>query len=271
MIVVTGPPREWPVQDRASALTIGVFDGLHLGHRSVIDEVVARADATGATPGVVTFDPHPLTVVAPERAPKMLTDIEQRIELLADAGIALVAIYGFDAATRAWSPEEFVVELLTTRLRASSVVVGEDFRFGRDRAGDVVVLGNLGRVHGFTTIVMPLVSPGLPTSSTGIRRMVAAGDVAAAAAALLRPYEVRGMARDGLVAVPAAIQMPPPGRYAAGIGRSPEEQVPAEVVVDADGLHVVATTGALEPGDGPLRVRFLGRHGDPPGVSSQGG
>lgn len=259
MIVITGPPRAWPVQQRPTALTVGVFDGLHLGHRTVIAEVVARAGATGAVAGVVTFDPHPLTVVAPERAPRMLTDIHQRIELLGDAGIDLVAVYGFDAATREWTPEEFVVELITERLRATSVVVGEDFRFGRDRRGDTVVLEHLGRVHGFTTVVLPLVADGMPTSSTGIRRMVAEGDVSAAAEALQRPHEVRGQADGGRVVIPDAIAMPPAGAYAASLGRSGDEQVAAIVEVGDDGIGIVGVVDPVEVGDTPLRVRFLER------------
>lgn len=254
MRVVTGHPASWPVQERPSALTVGVFDGLHLGHRTVIAEVVARAAATGAVPGVVTFDPHPLTVVAPERAPRMLTDIEQRIDLLREEGIGLVAVYGFAEETRRWSPEQFVVGLLTDRLRASTVVVGEDFRFGRDRAGDVAVLAELGAVHGFATVVMPLVAPGAPTSSTGIRGMLAAGDVVAAAAALQRPHEVRGVLREGWMAVPAWIALPRDGRYTAIVsGAGDDTWTPVAVITGPGGIRVVAG----DPVDGLVHLRFL--------------
>ena len=129
MRVLRGSAASWPREEAATALAIGVFDGLHSGHRAVLAELRSHADRIGVIPGVVTFDPHPLSVVAPEHAPALITDIEQRLELLQDLGIGLAAVVPFDAATRAWSPSDFALGLLTERLRTRVVLVGEDFRF----------------------------------------------------------------------------------------------------------------------------------------------
>ncbi|MBI5156807.1 MAG: FAD synthetase family protein [Acidimicrobiia bacterium] len=262
MKVLQGFAGAWAAEDAESALAVGVFDGMHSGHRSVLAAVCRHAAAGGLRPGVVTFDPHPLAVVAPDRAPAMITDIDQRLELLEGLGMELVAVVAFDEVTRAWSPSDFALGLLAGTLRARVVLAGEDFRFAKDRVGDVGVLRELGAIGGFETEVVPLVGGAArPASSSAVRALIAAGDVAAAADELERPHEVRGVAavREGVVAiaVPPAMAMPPAGAYAGNVGRSSTERIPALIRI-GDGLSVEP----LAPGavrSGSIRVRFVAR------------
>jgi len=231
MRVLTGPPSEWDLPDHPRAVTIGVYDGLHQGHRHVIALLRRRAAELGGLECVaVTFDPHPLTVVAPEHAPRLLTGIEHRLELLAEAGLDLAAVLPFDEVMRRQTSAAFAAAVLSGALQARLVVVGEDFRFGHQRTGNVASLAELGDAHGFAAEVVPLVGGQAPMSSTRIRAMVAAGDLAGAAEALGRPHEVRGrvVAGEGRgrrlgfptanVAVPAELARPPAGVYAVQAG-----------------------------------------------------
>lgn len=225
--VLTGDPLEWSVE-APTAVTIGVFDGVHLGHRAVMDRLVDRARAGGLVPAALTFDPHPLEFVAPERAPRLLTTVVQRVELLAACGIGIVGVLPFPEI-RDLSPETFAVDLLGGRLAARYVAVGTDFRFGRDRAGDVDVLRALGRVHGFEVEAVDLVAriDGEVVSSTRIRSDIAEGRVADAAVLLGRPVELRGVVVHGdargrtigfptaNIHVPERLAVPADGVYAA--------------------------------------------------------
>jgi riboflavin kinase/FMN adenylyltransferase len=260
MRVLLGRAGDWPVQRHPSALAVGVFDGIHAGHRAVLGALGAAASRSGLLPGVVTFDPHPLTVVAPERAPAMLTGIGHRIELLADFGVELVAVVGFDEATRNWTPEHFAVDLLAGTLAARVVLAGEDFRFGRDRAGDVAGLRRMGEPAGFETVVVPLVEGGRSSSSV-LRAMIASGDLAGASAELGRPHEVRGVVRrhpTGChMVLPAGMALPPPGGYAVTVGRHGSESIPAQALIASD-LTVRTLEGVDDDLDGwLLRVRFV--------------
>ena len=261
MRVLRGSAASWPREEAATALAIGVFDGLHSGHRAVLAELRSHADRIGVIPGVVTFDPHPLSVVAPEHAPALITDIEQRLELLQDLGIGLAAVVPFDAATRAWSPSDFALGLLTETLRALVVLVGEDFRFGRDRAGDVGVLRQLGEVGGFATVVVPLVGGDGLASSSALRALIASGDVEAVAAELGRPHEVRGSmsVTPPIVSVPSGLAVPGPGRYAGYVGRASDEWIPAVVLVAGNAIAVKSIDATNSADGAPVRVRFVGR------------
>jgi len=198
MRVVRGDPRSWGLDPVPRAVTVGVYDGVHLGHRHVVAALRQQAEQAGITDlAVVTFDPHPLRVVAPSQAPRMLTTVDQRLELLEGLGLDVAAVVSFDEAVRELTPAGFARLVLAEALHARLVVVGEDFRFGRDRTGNVASLGELGDVHGFDVRVVPLVGDDRPVSSTRIREMVAAGDVAGASAALGRPHEVRGRVVHG--------------------------------------------------------------------------
>ena len=213
-----------------SAVTIGAYDGVHLGHRHVLDEVIHRAAESGLSTAVVTFDRHPATVVRPESAPSSLTDMDQKLELLAATGVDRTLVVSFDEQRAAETAEEFVVEVLVRALDARLVVVGEDFHFGNRRSGDVALLTTLGKEHGFEVVGLALEGDhggGEVVSSTRIRELLAAGDVESAGRLLGRHHQVRGTVEHGdgrggpelgyptaNVDVPAGITLPADGIYA---------------------------------------------------------
>ena len=175
------------------ALTIGNFDGVHAGHRRILRRVAAVARRHGWKPAALTFDPHPAIVVAPERAPRLLTTPLERCALMGEEGIEQVLILPFTRELSRLSPEEFARGILRERLDARVVLVGENFRFGYRHAGDTGLLEQLGRRLGFSTEALPAVSlRGRVVSSSTIRRLIEAGSVSAAARLLERPYRLEG-------------------------------------------------------------------------------
>ena len=183
---------EVPADLGPSAVVIGNFDGVHLGHRHVLSRAREIADERGLTLVAVTFDPHPMAVLRPEHAPTSLTSLVSRAELLAEAGADAVLALPFDRDVANWSPEEFVRRVLADCLHAAAVVVGANFRFGHRAAGDVATLRETGRTYGFEAEGIALDGGPQVWSSTYVRTCLAAGDVAGAAEALGRPYAVRG-------------------------------------------------------------------------------
>ena len=183
-----------PADFGPSAVTIGKFDGLHTGHRSVLGAVREAANVAGLTSTVLTFDRNPLSVLAPERCPEALVSNEQKRELLADAGIDATVMLHFDRAFSTQSPEQFVQNILVDALHAGIVFVGADFKFGAHGAGNVALLQRLGSALGFQVRVVEVMSlDGTHrVSATRIRQLLTAGDVAAAARLLGRPHAVRG-------------------------------------------------------------------------------
>ncbi len=176
-----------------SVVTIGNFDGVHIGHAKIFRELKALGDAHGWTPTVLTFDPHPTRIVAPERAPKLMTSIEQRLALVAQQGIEQALVLPFTSEVARLSPEDFVQQLLVDRLHARAVIVGENFRFGHRQAGDTRLLAELGGRFGFTVQVASAVKcRGQMVSSSAIRKLVEAGRVSGAARFLGRPYALEG-------------------------------------------------------------------------------
>jgi riboflavin kinase/FMN adenylyltransferase len=176
-----------------TAVTIGAYDGVHLGHRALLRDLSERGAAGGLETVVVTFDPDPARVVRPESAPRQLTDLDQKLELLADCGIARTLVIPFDKERAQETAADFVTEVLVDTLAARLVVVGEDFHFGRERQGNVDLLRAMGADHGFEVVGVGLTGDGAAAvTSTRIRALVAAGDVRAAAALLGRAHEVRG-------------------------------------------------------------------------------
>jgi riboflavin kinase/FMN adenylyltransferase len=190
-----------PFPDQSTVVTIGAYDGLHLGHQAVIAQVRAIAAARGARSAVVTFDRHPATVVRPESAPKLLTDHEQRLELLEQTGIDAAVVLPFDEHQAQESPLAFVERVLFKCLHTECVVVGDDFHFGRHREGDVALLREIGTTYGFEVEPVQLLprADGVdePLSSTAIRRALAGGEVELAAQMLGRPFEARGVVVAG--------------------------------------------------------------------------
>lgn len=228
-----------------AAVSIGAYDGVHVGHRELLRVLRERADALGVRSAVVTFDRHPATVVRPGSAPRLLTDDAQKLELLGACGVDLTVVVRFDAKRAQESAEEFVDEVLCDALGAKAVVVGEDFHFGRGRAGDVALLRRLGTEKGFDVTGVALSGhEGEPVSSTRIRALVAAGDVAEAARLLARPHEVRGVVVRGdgrggpqlgmptaNLSVRADLVIPALGIYAGWCRRADGVLVPAAVSV----------------------------------------
>jgi len=183
-------PRDWG----RCVVTIGVFDGVHRGHQRLIGRAAQVAAERGLPLAVVTFDPHPDAVVRPGPPPPELTTSRRLAELLADMGVAALVVLPFDVNFSKLSPDEFVQAVLSERLHAAAVVVGENFRFGHKAAGDVGLLGQLGEKYDFTAEGVPLLAT---INSSYIRERLAAGDVRAAAAALGRPHRVEGVVVRG--------------------------------------------------------------------------
>ena len=234
----------WPGE--RSIVTIGAYDGLHVGHRTIIDKVVERARREGSRSVLVTFDRHPASLVRPDSAPKLLTDHEQKLELLRDTGLDAVAVVRFDAEQAAESPEDFVARVLVRCLGVAHIIVGSDFHFGRGRAGNVEMLTTLGgHDPGFTVEPVTLIAghTGVTASSTEIRRLLAAGNVADANVMLGRPFEVRGVVAHGdargraigfptaNIEVLASMCVPGDGVYAAWYVR-PGQDVPMPAAVN---------------------------------------
>jgi riboflavin kinase/FMN adenylyltransferase len=195
---------------RRPVATIGFYDGLHRGHQAILDEVVRRARSAGEPAAVVTFEPHPLRVLAPERAPRLLLTDDQKIALLERAGLDAAVFVPFDRPMAAMPAEVFAREVVGGLLRPSQVLVGSNFRFGRGRAGDVPLLSRVGAECGFTAEALPQVlDGGEPISASRIRRELADGRVSEAARLLGRPFAlagtiVHGEGRGGKVVVATA-------------------------------------------------------------------
>ncbi len=216
--------------NRPSVITIGAYDGVHRGHRAVIAQVRELARSLDCQSVVVTFDRHPASVVRPESAPKLLTDADQKLELLAETGVDVTCVVTFDEAKAQMSPSEFARSVLSDGLNTKVIVVGEDFHFGHRRQGNVDTLRELGVELGFRVEPIRLIErpDGVnePVSSTAIRRALAGGQVEVAANLLGRPYEVRGEVVRGdqrgrtigfptaNIAVPQAMCLPADGVYA---------------------------------------------------------
>jgi riboflavin kinase/FMN adenylyltransferase len=219
--VLTGPLSSWEAK-QPSSVTIGVFDGVHLGHRALISRL--RPDLVKT---VLTFEPHPVEILRPGTPPRLITTVDERVELMEGAGVSQVGILDL-GEIKDLDPEEFVEDVLLARLGLHHLVLGPDFRFGRDRSGDVALLRDLGRQHGFAVETIEIVSDqGGPISSSRIRRLIEGGQVAAAALDLGSRFRVTaevipGDKRGAAIGYPTANMAPPtrkvipaPGVYAA--------------------------------------------------------
>ena len=258
-----------------SAITIGTFDGVHLGHRALISLTVAEARARGLTPVVLTWDRHPAATLRPDKAPPMLSNPERKIELLRETGADLVAVLPFDVPLSQREPESFVQDVLVKGLGARLVLVGQGWRFGRGRAGTVDVLVELGRGLGFEARGVTLEEVGgEAASSSRVRVAVTSGDLALAERLLGRPFDLDGVVEHGdargaglgfptaNLAIDPTIAAPPVGVYAgrarvaaAGSGRDVDSWFPA-----ATNVGVNPTFG----GGGPPRIEtyLVGFDGD---------
>jgi riboflavin kinase/FMN adenylyltransferase len=271
----------YPTDAPAVAVSVGVYDGVHLGHRHVLSRLRSLAEARSLPTLVVTFDPHPASVVDKDRAPLLLCPIERRLELLEELGINRCLVVGFDPDRARQAAEGFVDRVLVDLLHAALVVVGENFRFGHDRAGDVELLRSLSFDGGFEVEPVALDAlGGEPVTSSRIRAAVSAGDVDTARTLLGRPHEiegvvVRGAGRGRTIGYPTAnlevqrrLCIPDVGIYAGtwtrpggerhvaaiSIGRRPTFLVDGDVLIEA---HLCDFSDDLygEPG----RIGFVSR------------
>ena len=268
------------VDQRGAVVCIGVFDGVHRGHRSLIGLARGIADELGVPLVAITFDPHPMAVVGPRVAPTSLATLEHRIELLGQVGADTVDVLHFDEAVAAMDPQEFVHRVLVDRLHARAVVVGQDFRFGHRAAGSFETLVHEGDRHGFRAVAAPLVGDGEHRwSSTAIRSLVADGDVVGAEQSLGRPYRLDGVVVHGdhrgrELGYPTANlswtgtpTVPAEGVYAGWLGVG-DERLPAAISVGTnptfDGQERRVESYALDRDDLdlyglPVRVEFTER------------
>jgi len=201
-LAVVHSPAEWVARFGASraktALTVGNFDGIHLGHQKILRSVVERAQATGTLATTVTFDPLPMKILRPAEAPPLISTLAQRLAGFEELGLAAALVLRFDLELSRLTPEQFVCGILVEQLRLASILVGENFRFGYKQAGDVKLLDELGRRLGFAVeMVPPVVVRGEVVSSTAIRRRVNEGCVERAARLLGRPFVLTGTIRPG--------------------------------------------------------------------------
>ena len=262
------------------ALTIGNFDGVHLGHQALMALARERAAARGGPSAVLTFDPHPVRVLRPAVAPPVLTSLGRKLELLAALGLDAAVVQPFDLAWARTSAGEFVARDLVAGLGVRDVVVGHDFTAGHERAR-VDVLRGLLDAHGVALhVVAPVASDGLVVSSTKIRELVLEGNVEAAAALLTRPHEVEGtvtrgagrgrgigfptanvataglLPRNGVYAVRAWVGDPASARAGvANVGVKPTVESAGEVTCEA---HLFGHDGSDLYG-APIRVAFVAR------------
>lgn len=274
--VATGP------RDDPAVITIGNFDGVHRGHQHLL----ATAAAVGRPVVAVTFDPHPARLFAPERAPKLLCTLERRIELLREYGADEIRVLAFDRELADWTPAEFIDRVVVGELRATAVVVGENFNFGAKAAGTVQTLAEAGASAGFTAKGVSLAtSIGGDASSdvlcsTLVRDRIAMGDMPGAAAVLGRPHEVSGVVQRGdgrgkdlgfptaNVPVDETYAVPPDGVY-AGFVVVDDERHEAAISVGTNptfgGVErrvesfVLDTPGGLDLYGREIRVEFIQR------------
>ncbi len=274
-----------PVLEHGSVVTVGEYDGVHRGHRTVISEMHRMAAERGCTTAVVTFDRHPASVVRPKSAPLLLCDLDHKLELLAETGVDYTLVVEFDERQAAVPAEDFARQVLVDCLSARAVVVGADFHFGQGRRGNVDTLRAVGEANDYEVVGLPLVKQitgdGEVISSTSIRSALAVGDVERAQRLLGRPFEVRGMVTSGdrrgrAIGFPTAnlpttpdLQVPADGVYAAWYTRPDGTQYPAAVNVGKRPTfyefaerslieaHLIGFRGDLY--DEPARLSFVAR------------
>jgi riboflavin kinase/FMN adenylyltransferase len=242
-------PSDWG----ACVATIGEFDGVHRGHQRVVERARELAQSRQLPVVAITFDPHPDEVIRPGSHPPLLTTARRRSELLAALGADAVFVLPFNLEFSRLSPDEFVRVVLSERLHAAAVVVGENFRFGHKAAGDVPMLAQLGEKYDFTAEGVPLlVEDGVTISSTYIREQLTIGDVAAAARALGRPHRVEGVVVRGHMRGRGL------GFPTANLETAPHTATPADGVyagwlasLDLDGTETARWPAAISVGTNP--------------------
>lgn len=250
MNLLEGPWHRWEQVDGPSSVTIGVLDGVHVGHRSLLAEL-----DDSMTPTVLTFEPHPVEVLRPGTPPRLITTLDERVTLLDGAGIGTVGVLDL-AEIKDLDPVEFVDGVLVDKVNTGHLVVGADFRFGRDRTGDVDLLQRLGADLGFRVDTIDLIQEGeTPISSSRIRDLIEAGDVAGAAELLGSRFTVTNTVIDGdkrgrEIGYPTANIRPPDRKVVPATG------IYACFVVIEEARHEAAVSVGVRPtfGGGELLV-----------------
>lgn len=183
-----------PCEETGRAVAIGVFDGVHWGHKAIFERLVAEADEAGIKTLALTFEKHPTELLAPTRAPLYINTLDQRLELINAAGVDSIAVADFSPELANLPKDEFVTSVLRDRLQCRRVVVGSNFRFGKNREGDVRFLAEAGPALGMNVVTVPaVIVSGGPVSSTRVRAMISRGDVEAASVLLGRRFALRGV------------------------------------------------------------------------------
>lgn len=188
MRLLEGDYRTWPPLDRPTAVTIGVYDGVHLGHQ----QVLGALGSAGLPVVVVTFRDHPVRTISPDGVPRLLTSIDRRLEILEELGVYATAVVDFDDEFRRLPAEEFVENVLVKTLRVQRIAVGRGFRFGHQQLGDVAMLRSMGLQHGYQVEDVEILEEGVPVRSTVIRALLKEGHAKVAARLLGRPFRLVG-------------------------------------------------------------------------------
>ena len=271
MVVHRRIPR-FPLKGLPACAALGIFDGVHPGHRAILRKAVSVAKARGSTPTAVTFHPHPLRVLRPRFAPPLLMPLEKRLQAISACGIRLALVIPFTRSFSRWSPERFAKELLVKRLRVRDVVVGANFRFGAGRRGSVSTLQRLGARHGFKVhVIAPVRLKGERVSSSRLREWIRQGRISLArrlmkASVTVTGRVVRGAGRGrklGFATANLKVEsgvLPPAGVYAvrggmANIGFRPT--FPGRAVSPLLEVHLFGRKGSLY--GRRLEVEFLRR------------
>lgn len=227
-----------------SAVTIGNFDGVHLGHRDILKKLVAAGKKAGLKAVVLTFDPHPVKILAPAVAPKLIQTRAQKLESLAATGVDAIVLQGFDASFAKNPPERFFEEFLVNDLNARHVFVGYDFTFGSKRSGTIETLEVLSYQRGVTLTIVPAKMSGATlVSSSLIRRLIAEGDVAMAAKLLTAPFTLEGEIVHG-------------HKRGVALGIHTANLKPANELLPADGVYATFATIGGRFYDGVTNVGF---------------
>jgi riboflavin kinase/FMN adenylyltransferase len=231
---------------------IGVFDGIHRGHRYLLGQLELEAERRHARPAVITFDAHPDEVIL-GAAPPLLLDPEERRRLLGEAGVEVVVVQHFDAALRATEYDDFIARI-TSRTRLAGLLMTPDAAFGHDRRGTPETVAALGARQGFDLVVVPpFLIDGRAVRSSDIRAAIAAGDLAAAERLLGRPYAVTGIVDGaGRVSFPLPVALPAAGPHAVSTAAPMGDPQPATLTVDERGWTVDPALAAA----GPVRITF---------------
>lgn len=240
-----------PLQATGRAVAVGVFDGVHWGHKAIFQKLISEAEQLGIEPLALTFEKHPSELLAPNRAPRYINTLAQRVELIQATGVRTVVVADFGPALANQPRRDFISSVLKERLQARRIVVGANFRFGKDREGDIRYLGEVGPSYGMTAVVVPavIVNDG-PVSSTRIRALIEKGDVEAASKLLGRRFALRG---EVVVGRQIGRTM---GFPTANIQSEPRQLIPArgvyavEVTLEKTTYHGVCNIGTRPTFDG---------------------